>query len=302
MEYFCKHCGKQIKNLKYCGYCRKHYDQKLKYGYFLDCNQHSRKDKNLYDICDDYVKVYTFDVHGNISHTFIVDKDNLDLIENYVWGASKIKKKGRFQYYLMNRQLGLFHRHIMGNPSETVDHINRNTFDNRKENLRIVDQTVQNFNTGLSTARFDVKGIDRHRDIKREKRYMARLNNHGIRYSSPWFKTYEEAVYARVLLELVPKQYIHNNKEAIDEHISKLSMTQRLQIEEWFVKYLEREGINVVHRDKDSNLCINFENGGLVTAGARPKHLANKDIIVAENNGDGTFTSHWERIFPSLKA
>ena len=35
MEYFCKHCGKQIKNLKYCGYCRKHYDQKLKYGYFF---------------------------------------------------------------------------------------------------------------------------------------------------------------------------------------------------------------------------------------------------------------------------
>lgn len=62
------------------------------------------------------------------------------------------------------------------------------------------------------------------------------------------------------------------------------------------------DGIGFCHRDKDSNLCINFENGGLVTAGARPKHLANKDIVVAENNGDGTFTSHWERIFPSLKA
>ena len=62
------------------------------------------------------------------------------------------------------------------------------------------------------------------------------------------------------------------------------------------------DGIGFCHRDKDSNLCINFENGGLVTAGARPKHLANKDIVVAENNGDGTFTSHWERIFPSLEA
>lgn len=61
------------------------------------------------------------------------------------------------------------------------------------------------------------------------------------------------------------------------------------------------DGISWCHRDKDSNLCLNFENGGMVTAGARPKHLANKDIIIAENNGDGTFTSHWERIFPSLK-
>ena len=62
------------------------------------------------------------------------------------------------------------------------------------------------------------------------------------------------------------------------------------------------DGIGFCHRDKDSNLCINFENGGLVTAGARPKHLDNKDIVFAENNGYGTFTSHWERIFPSLKA
>ena len=62
------------------------------------------------------------------------------------------------------------------------------------------------------------------------------------------------------------------------------------------------DGISWIHRDKDSNLCLNFETGGIATAGARPKHLANKDIVVAENNGDGTFTSHWERIFPSLKA
>jgi hypothetical protein len=34
--------------------------------------------------------------------------------------------------------------------------------------------------------------------------------------------------------------------------------------------------------------------------GARPKHLANQDIVVAERNEDGTFTSHWERIYPSL--
>lgn len=245
--------------------------------------------------------MYTFDIHGNISHTFTIGKDNLDLIQNYVWGVVKIKKGDRFQCYLSNKHLGLFHRLIMGNPSQTADHINRNTFGNRKSNLRVVDQTIQNFNTKLSTNRFDVKGIDKHRDARRKKRYMARLNNHGKRYSSPWFETYEEAVYARVLLELIPKQYVYNNVDAIDRCLSDLSINQRLEIEDWFVKYLEREGINVVHRDKDSNLCINFENGGVVTAGARPQHLANKDIVVAENNGDGTFTSYWERIFPSLK-
>lgn len=60
------------------------------------------------------------------------------------------------------------------------------------------------------------------------------------------------------------------------------------------------DAIGWVHRDDNSNLCIQFGADGEVLTGARPTHLANKDIIVAERNEDGTFTSHWERIFPSL--
>lgn len=60
------------------------------------------------------------------------------------------------------------------------------------------------------------------------------------------------------------------------------------------------DAIGFVHRDADDNLCINFMNNGEATAGARPEHLANKDIIVATRNEDGTFTSHWDRIYPSL--
>lgn len=60
------------------------------------------------------------------------------------------------------------------------------------------------------------------------------------------------------------------------------------------------DAIGFVHRDENSNLCIQFGTNGEVLTGARPAHLANKDIIVAERNEDGTFTSHWERIYPSL--
>ena len=59
------------------------------------------------------------------------------------------------------------------------------------------------------------------------------------------------------------------------------------------------DAIGFVHRDEDSNLCIQFGTDGEVLTGARPKHLANKDIVVAERNPDGTFTSHWDRIYPS---
>ena len=59
------------------------------------------------------------------------------------------------------------------------------------------------------------------------------------------------------------------------------------------------DAIGFVHRDDDGNLCINFGQDGEVLTGARPAHLANKDIVVAERNEDGTFTSHWNRIYPS---
>ena len=52
------------------------------------------------------------------------------------------------------------------------------------------------------------------------------------------------------------------------------------------------DAIGFVHRDEESNLCINFGMNGEVLCGARPAHLANKDIIVAEYQEDGTFVSH----------
>lgn len=61
------------------------------------------------------------------------------------------------------------------------------------------------------------------------------------------------------------------------------------------------DAIGYVYRDENSNLCINFETGGIASAGARPEHLANKKIVVAERQEDGTFISHWDRIYPSLK-
>lgn len=60
------------------------------------------------------------------------------------------------------------------------------------------------------------------------------------------------------------------------------------------------DAIGFVHRDENSNLCIQFGTDGEVLTGARPSHLANKDIIVAERQEDGSFISRWDRIYPSL--
>lgn len=60
------------------------------------------------------------------------------------------------------------------------------------------------------------------------------------------------------------------------------------------------DAIGYVYRDTQSNLCINFGSNGEIACGARPEHLANQKIIVAEKTENG-FISHWDRIYPSLK-
>lgn len=84
--------------------------------------------------------------------------------------------------------------------------------------------------------------------------------------------------------------------EGLDGSVKDLDLTGKLKR----ILSARSDAIGFVHRDEDSNLCINFGQDGEVLTGARPLHLANKDIVVAERNEDGTFTSHWERIYPSL--
>lgn len=62
----------------------------------------------------------------------------------------------------------------------------------------------------------------------------------------------------------------------------------------------DSDAIGYIYRDANSNLCVNFSADG-VECGARPQHLANKQIIVAEMQEDGTFVPHWDRIYPSLR-
>ena len=84
--------------------------------------------------------------------------------------------------------------------------------------------------------------------------------------------------------------------EGVDGSVKDLDLGGKLKR----ILSAKSDAIGFVHRDEDSNLCIQFGTNGEVLTGARPAHLANKDIVVAERNEDGTFAPHWERIYPSL--
>jgi hypothetical protein len=71
---------------------------------------------------------------------FVIDKDDKQLVSGINWHYTNNYLVGQHNY---------FHRHLMDESfdgSNYVDHISRNTKDNRRENLRITSQTTQNHN------------------------------------------------------------------------------------------------------------------------------------------------------------
>lgn len=82
--------------------------------------------------------------YGNIS--FIVDKESWSKIKNYNWSLAPRNTVGT-KFYIQNKKLGLLHRFLQGNlAGKCVDHINKNTLDNRITNLRTCSSSENNTN------------------------------------------------------------------------------------------------------------------------------------------------------------
>lgn len=84
--------------------------------------------------------------------------------------------------------------------------------------------------------------------------------------------------------------------EGLDGSVKDLDLTGKVKR----ILSARSDAIGFAHRDINGNLCINFGGEGEILTGSRCRHLAGKDIVVAERNDDGTFISRWERIYTSL--
>ena len=128
---------------------------------------------------------------------FVFDTEDLNKVEGHSWHfASNAyisygviidnKKKELYLHNLIMNRLG-----FPGKGSkETVDHINRNGLDNRKENLRIITQSEQNLNQSKKPRRIQLpedSGINSDH-IPKHIWYVKANGNHGDRFAIE-FKT-----------------------------------------------------------------------------------------------------------------
>ena len=168
---------------------------------------------NTYDFFDDHI----------IGHTsqgvdFIIDKDDYEKIKDICWHELTRDKSicgyiGRDHVYL--------HRYIMDvtNPEEQVDHINHDRHDNRKSNLRIVSNSQNGMNKGVSKKNTSgVVGVRYEKDRNKWSAFLM-VNKNSIRLGS--FETFEEAVEARKAGEQKYfGEYCYDSSQQIAEQIT----------------------------------------------------------------------------------
>lgn len=169
----------------YCDYCKKPLSKEK----ILLRNAPSKKKRNKHNFCcrecaDNFRKkhnkiiyyqnyaemIINSSKYGSISTK--IDLEDVEKISKYTWSILVDEKCNL--YYVrarINNKMQLLHRFIMTPPkNKVIDHINHNTLDNRKSNLRVCTTFENNKNNKSNTSGH--VGVYWH---KQRKKWCARI-------------------------------------------------------------------------------------------------------------------------------
>ena len=178
----CCVCGGEFSSHVYGKpYCNKHYQSMIRYGHPYG---QKRKSTNTFTVIGNELSIAT-----KSGGKILADAKDIELLRKYSWCISKTG----YAVANINGKVTKMHRLIMGVTSDklVVDHINGNTFDNRKANLRVCTQKDNSRNCkskhGIRLTPFG--------------KYHARIFVNGEEKYIGSFDTYEEAFQARKMAE-----------------------------------------------------------------------------------------------------
>ena len=175
-------------------YCRRHYSQLYDLGGLMEI---TRFDKNTYDIKNDGVHIYLRNCKHEIIAETIIDECDLERVMQHKWSL------GSWGYAsaIINGNNILLQRFILQeyDKDKIPDHINRDTLDNRRENLRIVDKSMNAINADIrSNNTSGITGVSWSHSLLLWRSY---INYKGQRIELGYFKDKTEAIEARLKAE-----------------------------------------------------------------------------------------------------
>lgn len=182
--------------------CDKHRTHLRRYGY---TKIRTLFTSNEIIIRRNFAEIVIYDKNNKPFTTTKIDKEDIEKVKNIRWGLagggnkyvcnriSKSRETLQLHNFLMNFQ-------FIENKKMMIDHINRNTLDNRKKNLRIVDSSTNQYNQKISTKnKSGVKGICWNKNVCKWRAYIN-YNKKQIRLGS--FKNKHDAIIIRSKAEV----------------------------------------------------------------------------------------------------
>lgn len=200
----CDVCGRCCDNL-ICSFgmhlCNKHYNQYYKYGKFLDSNPRTIYDRNEYHICGDITYIDLYNKDCEVVGQAIIDTEDLDKVKDIKW---KLSWNGYAMSTPRSRPSRHMSRVIYGEekltPELFVDHINHNTLDNRKKNLRSATKSENAMNSillGNPGSNNPAIGVYE----SNSGLYNVSIKYHQMTYNLGVYADLEEAKFARYIAE-----------------------------------------------------------------------------------------------------
>ena len=134
----------------------------------------------------------------------LVDDEDYERLNKYRWTYNPYMKYVGRQYKKAGKiHLRLMHRDIIKTKKHSIDHINRNLLDNRKENLRACTRQQNYWNSGLLRNKVTsiYKGVCFH---KQHKKFHARIRHNGKQMHLGLFMVEKDAAlaYDRMAMKL----------------------------------------------------------------------------------------------------
>lgn len=144
------------------------------------------------DIMNDYAELRHYDSKGVYVGTSKISIIDIPRIETISWAIQRNRVVG---YDPVSSKKVHIHRYLL-NPTDdlVVDHINCDTLDNRRENLRMVPRSINSMNRSTKNS---TPGIVFHSSVNK---WLARVFHKGKLFKSKYCDSKQEALLQRKLM------------------------------------------------------------------------------------------------------